>query len=423
MNNTNTKKWVRLSVVLYIVILAVIGVATFAWFLFDETATLQTANNMQITAGNKLEIVLVDRSWNPIRDEEGKLVSDWSSSQGVSTEDFTYPDITGDGLHFYFPKALDGDDQPYASSDSYLEITDDFKDRDLYYITVCVKFRTTLPMDIYLANGSVVAGVEDLEDGSYENKSIFGNVSRDSIAGAIRVAFIEYTADSEYILKNVWVPNDKYQLSYRDAAANESSIDGKVAEFTTDGAREDFIGFLTESTDGATMVKQPYDITSYINRKVTLGSQPMAVAGDTGVPMINESASLLSFTATDIEQGGGIAEKRLIIKIWVEGTDREADKAFMDGRLNYMFKFSGIDKAVYAENDNDDIVCNGSSFYYRSTNVAVGASVLEYSYNGIDWTPYSGQLSTVPENTTSVYVRYQETANVRASEAMVVPLG
>ena len=54
-----TKKWIRLSVILYIAILAFATVFTLAWFVFDETAIIKTKDNMKITAGSKLEIAVV----------------------------------------------------------------------------------------------------------------------------------------------------------------------------------------------------------------------------------------------------------------------------------------------------------------------------------------------------------------------------
>ena len=91
---TGTKKWIRLSMILYIVILSGAAVFTLAWFVFDETATIKTADNMQITAGTKLEIALV---------EDGKDL-EWGQLIACNTPT-TLPDITGNGSVFYFPKA------------------------------------------------------------------------------------------------------------------------------------------------------------------------------------------------------------------------------------------------------------------------------------------------------------------------------
>ena len=175
-----TKKWLRLSAILYVVILVGVTVSTFAWFLFEDTVTLQSEKNMHITAGNKLEISFLDEAGKPTG------YSSWLENQ--TPEDVTYPDITGDGETFYFPNALDGTDSPYP--ELYQTITYGTENRDAYYITVNLQFRTTIPMDIYLShtyeNGvkreSYVRGLDYMNgiSGTITNESRFGYNSCDT---------------------------------------------------------------------------------------------------------------------------------------------------------------------------------------------------------------------------------------------------
>ena len=421
---TGTKKWIRLSMILYIVILSGAAVFTLAWFVFDETATIKTADNMQITAGTKLEIALV---------EDGKDL-EWGQLIACNTPT-TLPDITGNGSVFYFPKVLTEDDNTFDSADTFYKITDASSDKNSYFITVHLRFRTTLPMEVYLSEDSFVSGLSaNLVGENVDNKSIFGDFSRDGIAGAVRVAFIEKdpTAMEEYTLKNIWIPNDKYQITYTDDQAG-NEVDHK-AEFTTDGAREYTIlddgtkqfqyGYMAESGENMTFI--PWTLDDYTSHRVTLDSQSLAVHNDGGTQWINDAAPLITFYEDDFKEG--IAERELIIKIWIEGTDREADKAFTDGQLKYNFSFVGINKESFessnAELNAKKIVSDGQKLYYQmgeTREEIVTSNLLQYSYNGIDWNSYSGLLEAEGNSSYKyVYVRYAEKLNVKASKPIYV---
>ena len=421
---TGTRKWIRLSVILYIAILSFAAVFTMAWFMFDETATIKTADNMQITAGAKLEIALVGESEDL---EWGQLIA--------SNTPTTFPDVTGDGTTFYFPKVLTEDDNTFEAADTFYEISDASEDKDSYLITMHLRFKTTLPMDVYLSEESFVSGLSDVIVGADAgNKSIFGDFSRDGIAGAVRVAFIERDFDGldEYVLKNIWIPNDKYEISYTDEQIGNEG-DHK-AIFTTDGNREYTVledgttqfkyGYMTQNGENMTFI--PWTVDQYTARYVTLDSQKLAVHNEDGVQWINEAAPLITFDEADFEDG--IAERDLIIKIWIEGTDREADKAFTDGQLKYNFSFVGIQKEAFevknAELAAKEIVSDGQKLYYKEGDTLeeiVESNLLQYSYNGVDWKPYNGNMQA--ENNASyqyVYVRYAEKLNVKASKAIYV---
>ena len=435
---TGIKKWIRLSVILYIVILSVAAVFTMAWFLFDETATIKTADNMQITAGSKLEIAEIDAN--------GNLVNDWGQLITLKTSIDTFPDVSGDGNHFYYPKALTDDDRTFDTYDSFIDLNDPKNpvDSSTFYITVHLRFRTTMPMEIYLSEDSFVHGKTDILTGAdVENKSLFGDFSRDGIAGAVRVAFIEYDAQAleEYKLKNVWIPNDKYEVTYSEDELIGDSGDHK-AYFNTDGKQEYTIledgtrsydyGYMTRTTENGVdkMTFVPWSEEQYLNKAVSLESQGLAYKDANGVHWISGSASLIKFDESDIKDG--FAERDLFIKIWIEGTDREADKAFTDGQLKYKFSFIGIQKNefevanpdVYAKN----IVSDGNKLYYKDGSGAVteinDTGLLQYSYDGVFWKPYSG-LMTPDEgaNNLYAYVRYAEKGNVKASKARYVEFG
>ena len=444
MKKITTKKWLRVSVILYVVILTMVVIASFAWFVFDDTATLQTSNNMVITSGNKLEIALRDAT--NTSGEFGSVI------QFVTDVNFSYPDITGTidsngDLIFYYPQALNENDEPlYDEPDTFKQI--DLSDAEAsasYLITVKLSFRTTVPMDVYLSADSFVNGMTSFEDfiGTDSkiagNNSPYGNFSRDAIAGAARVAFLEDTGDA-LLLKNIWIPNEKYELKY--IPENEASKaqkygvvttdeNGRIAIFGRDGVQEELnkIGGLAryETLSGERMEMTPFGTLQYVendpsypgmgkylNRLITLGNASLASKDtQTSVPMVNNAAPLLSFTAEEIRAKNGSCTKNLTIYIWIEGTDREADKATVGGKLKYKFDFVGIQKEECAYSV-DNIEYSGNTLTYVSSD-GQSAPSLQYSENGIDWKTYDGSSLKLSEGIEKFYVRIAETNNAKAS--------
>ena len=127
---------------------------------------------------------------------------------------------------------------------------------------------------------------------------------------------------------------------------------------------------------------------------------------------------------------GGIAEKTLFIKIWVEGTDREADKAFIDGLLKYKFDFIGIQTKddfnpnisateILPENFiiKDNVLCTSNG-----TPVDAVKYPMLYSFNAYEWEKYSNQFVTQQGQSlpSVVYVKYAEGVNTKASRVYIV---
>ena len=130
--------------------------------------------------------------------------------------------------------------------------------------------------------------------------------------------------------------------------------------------------------------------------------------------MINNAAPLLSFSADEIRASNGVAEKDLTIYIWIEGTDREADKATVGGKMKYKFDFIGIQKeeCEYAiENIQYDATAGTLTY---AVGEGVSNPVMQYSEDGINWKTYSNKLELSAE-TKIFYVRIAETNNAKAS--------
>ncbi len=419
------KKLLKVSIILYIVLIAVVGVYSLAWFVTNKRVEIGVNEQIQIAVGNNLEFAYI---------EDASLDPEWRSKVSIATDgEKNYPDITGGlvngNLEFYYPTLLDDHDQIYSDSSLLQKLTGE----EGYYIQLRLRFRTSVNMGIYLSSESFVNPVN-----TEKTDSTYGDISTDYMAGAVRIAFSEVTEQDENgailaeELKNVWIPNDSFELYYEDV---ESVVDGKTihvnkAFVKADGERERFYRDITDEEDPNYHNDAPYGYLGVVNnqitynayteedyyqKKVTVGTENLA-SQENGLPIINSAKELLTFTAND----GNLIEKDLVVRIWFEGTDREADKALNGGNVNYNLKFIGIDKtkATTSEEMAETLVYNADgtlSFSINGENTPVETkdNVL-YSFNGIDWDLYnvSGSVTAPLVNNTKnyVYVKIRESA-------------
>lgn len=396
----------RLLIIVNIVLLCAFTTATFSWFIFDKSASVQGEGNMSIMAGSGLEIYY-DGSWN--------------SQHQISTSMMTYPDITGDGVDFYCPIVLDTYDETLEDPSTFTYVNDT-DEKDKYYITVDLKFRTSNAVKVYLSNESEVIGpnintpVQELPDG---NKALSGNHSRDGIAGAVRVAFVENVNSTEPSAK-IWIPNDTYELIETQSGTSFSTISDNREVFTSvttvlneEKSVKISYPYGYQKKSGDKMKSFYWSDLDYCNGKVVVGNNLASVADENTPAMVNDATPILDFTDNE---DGRVQEKSVSIRIWVEGTDREADKALLGGMLQYKFKFISFEKP---ENENegtlDSIRYNSESrtFYSAGGNSLQG---LQYSFNGIDWYDYSSAIDKVLiDKFDDIHVRFKETTAYKRS--------
>ena len=365
------KKKLIIGIVAICVTLTAIG-GTLAWFFINESSYVDYGSDISCEAGQSLEISI----------DGGENWSGFVSNEGFKSSTV---DITGDGINMYRPVSIDETSTPtgFQSATAIDETgTGDFIDIDLM-------FRTTSKMNVYLNGESYISPTNPTLGGN-----MFGNFSRDYIAGATRVAFIEVTDNAEtgaeeYDLKMIWAPNPKYQLS---------KSTGGVYTFTVNGTRETYYYTVYENGE---YVKKAYTPDDFAAGKF--------FAGNTGADISNggESAVLFSTNPT----AGEFDYKKLKIRIWFEGTDREAREALAGGKVAAKLKFTGVNKAEPSEEELDalDAIAYSSSSK-TLTGVLPG---MAFSTDGYTWTAYNEAKPNLPTLSSgmTVYLRYNETKN------------
>ncbi len=400
------RRYSRLVIIVNIVLLCAFATATFSWFIFDKNASVHSDGNMSIMSGSGLEIC---------------YDGNWDNYHNITTKMMTYPDITGDGVDFYCPIVLDTHDETLDDPSTFTYINET-EEQDKYYITVNLKFRTSDAVEVYLSNESAVIGpnintpTDQLPDG---NKSLSGDHSRDGIAGAVRVAFVE-NADLAKPSAKIWIPNDKYKLSETesgtsfstDSATREvfTTVDSVIGEEKTVKTEYPY-GYQLKSEDK--MKSFYWSDLDYCNGKITVGNNLAKVADENSTAMINDAVPILDFTDN---ADGRVQEKSLSIRIWVEGTDREADKALIGGSLQYKFKFVSFKKSAN-ENEGrlESISYDKANRTFSSTD-GNALDGLEYSFNGIDWSDYTGAIDqALIDSTDDIHIRFKETEGYKRS--------
>ncbi len=379
----NTKKMIKLSLVLYGVLLCVVLVSSLAWFVFDRTAGIESSDDMTITAGDNLQISLDGRNWDQLQ---------------VLSKVQHCPDITGDGIQFYFPSVLDDRDEVLFDDVSTFLPVHEQANKDRYYIDVDLYFRTTADTCIYLEASSYVRGKD-----TQTLDAMGGMAPNDLIAGAARVAFYEVDDTGAESLKSIWIPNDQYAI--------ELDANGQITGFATENGTPETYKYLAPSAAGTSFEEKTWTTAQYASGFVSVGKDNLALAaaksGETTVPpQINSALPLLDFSGNS-----QMTEKHMRIRIWIEGTDREAHTFLNSGEIEYKFHFISIQKSLpeAAEQAAFDGIKleSGKLVYADGTDVPVNK--VKYSYDGIRWLMYNNTGAALDADKT-VYIKMYETA-------------
>lgn len=434
---SQTKKRLRLFLVLYLVIILVAAVGTLGWFIFNRDVNVK--NGVSITTGNYLR-VSVDGS-------------PFSEQVEFTPEHATLKDVSsGDGQNFYWPQLLLDDSDEPAEGTGFLKIDD--TNCSEYYIVFDMKLRATEAMDVYLGSGSSVDPVEPINlQQQYDRQSLYGPISADGIAGAARVAILELDEGGHETLKQIWIPNRGYCLYYDDDGIAQITPSSSIQSY------ESYYSYYKPTADDPNVFEKvrytAEDYLTYVNAG-GLASPARAVKGEETTPALaNDAPVLCHFNNAD-------EEKTLRVRIWFEGTDREADKALNGGLVNYKLQLVGMNKAdcpkergeraleaigfdydtgsrryklFYDLNKNGSVqTTEGEAFVNElkeDGTFPYGAEVL-YSYNGIDWHTVDttetvdgskqGYVFVQTDTLKYLYVKFRETATEKGSTIRTLEL-
>ncbi len=372
--------------ILLSVLLLIVAISSFAWFYSNNVVNLQPKKDLTVSVGADLKVALDGE--NP---EYGNKIE-------MELTNTSLRDCSGDGLTFFDFGTLDDSDKPVL--ETYQEVATD--ERSKYVIEINLLLQTANAIDVYLGKDSFVHPDEEIKE-----NPVYNNVNSNYIAGCARVAFVEVDENGDEHLKYVWAPNSKYQVMKTN----------NVYSVTKNGTRETSYGYYAynQARDGVQLYT--YTTEDYLNGKFTIAE---------GSELCSSTAIQSSLPVVSFGEEGVLQTKRLKVRIWFEGTDREAHAAMNKGEVYYNLSFMGISKLSPLQEDLDKlntIQCAHKSgdlygLYYGNTTTEP-TGVL-YSFNGLDWMSLgSGSSFTATTEEQKLYLKLAETVRYKPSTQYV----
>lgn len=308
-------------------LLVLVAGATYAWFAINTTANV-TVSEVEVKGPGELEMKIRDQA-------DAK----WSTNLTLTETDFAnlkMVDVSGKGNGtFYRPNAVDGDGNPGAtatwlnvSADQTIgaPVTGNHNGANVDYMQINLDFRARSnsgadSIKLILKAGSkisTVAPTAKLKGPDAENKSTFGDFSKDYVVGGIRVSAMpdSTTITGEPIF--VWIP--------------EPNVELKV---DTTGETKTYSILTTPEKD---QTKHTY--VSSINNNPTPTYTTDTLTGDNSAisgqitPSEGESKGtekeIVSLTK---KNSTGYYEGSATFYVWLEGCDTEARRALVGGKF------------------------------------------------------------------------------------------
>jgi hypothetical protein len=375
MKNTSARSRLLDTFYKLMIIIAALGVATYAWL---TNTTEFDVNQLSITtlAYTDIEMSL----------DNGVT---WGSRLDIGIdENFAFEnDVTGNGITLYKATLKDSDGYPITFATAIAN--EDYLDFD-------IMFRSVANVTIFLEKNSSIqpyAGTtEPLLIGSLvDRKSSFGDYSRDLIAGAVRVSFIEYDYTTEFVLNNnlklTWAPNPSYHMIY-DNGDYLADIDSLVVQ------DYDYINVVSGEFDS--LIRHPY-----LKDNIKADHETKNAFGDFELTKMNTVIN--DYNTSKIK-----------IRIWVEGNDRDAVVALKGGLFKIDLRFTGINKGTNL--NTPSVTADDINFLINNYTTTMEHSI-DYGNN---WINYSENNSPVFEVGDVVWVRFFETPTTFASNHIVL---
>ena len=282
-------------------------IASYAWFTNNKEIGVSKLN-ATIAGAEQVEISL-DNGLTWLKTAEFDIADNF----------VLYKESTSEGIDFYKPNSKNDDGSP-------INFVPAIKNED--YLEYKVLFRSLAPATIYLEKKSEVypaAGKNEinlLNSSEIIRESPDGTFSKDLIAGAVRVAFIEDdSVDGQFVEqanpKFIWAPNKGYQVKtvadkyygYLDSTESQNYEYTKVVDADT---------FHTENL-------------SNVVEEINASYETLSSGDDIQLTSID------TISETDEEN-----IRAVTIRIWVEGNDREAIYSLKGGQFKIFLSFVGI---------------------------------------------------------------------------------
>jgi len=375
----NNRKIVALFSLLSVLFLSIN--VTFAWFYMNSDVDVDYGSEIVCETGTSLEVSMYQGIDEETSEEK------WSGfSSKVTKSDIAakLQDITGDGQNLYSAVSLENDANGNLVPSGFAKAKPINEEGFGDYIELQIKLRSANPMNVYFGGESSVTPTYEGDNPD----NIYGDFSKDYIAGAMRIAVLEKNEDSSETLKMIWAPNPTYELTRNKNNGTYS--------FTKNGTIEDYKYYKCSDEVNNTFELYNVNEDDKVNKKFVVGST------NTDDAFINNSPLLTTITPTANDFG----YSTLIIRVWFEGTDREADQALSGGQAKMNLVFTGMEAkdgdTTEAQNALDAITVTNkideetSQPILNSYDISGVTNGMQYTTDGYNWTTYDEETNNLP---------------------------
>ena len=282
---------ISLSVKLAVSFLLLIGVTT-AWFIFAKKADVESLD-VEVTKATNVTV---------------SSGGEWSQKLEITHEGDAAVRVTeysGNGKQLFGPvinnKQVIGfyNVDETAANDGYIDFT--------------MQFKADGPVDIYLDDGCALLP-ESLDANLNDN-----GVSKNYIVGAVRLAMWSVDDDAEPL---IWVPNASFEYNPTTKKITQTGSVESEYQYATDTTVANIRTVITGGAENGT------------------ADNGMFLWGDIGKLSLSDMAPVISLNPVGNEE----AIKTLNVRVWVEGTDREAVQDFIGGRFKIKLNFTAVSK-------------------------------------------------------------------------------
>ena len=325
----NPKKKIIVSASFAFAMLVFVAGVTYSWFV-DYHYNKTTAYNVQVGAGNVMQVSLdqisygnsVDVAYNSsllIVDVTGNGETLYRPTLLQYSDTATDPSCADMDLDGTFAAAVSTKDCEEAQSSSD-QSTVDYENAQ--YISFDLYLRANSSMDVYFG------GSTSIDPDSAANKSSYGNFSRNYIAAATRIAVLDEDGELVYC----YAPNKNTELKYTVASASAddpSKVYGSVFNWSVDtNGNAESTYYYCACEENQTTGEDEYVKKAWTSQDPFTDELP-DVQLDQTIP--SDAVCLVTLTK---DPNSNYYVGKITVRIWVEGTDREARRALSGGIFN-----------------------------------------------------------------------------------------
>ena len=307
------------NLIMMLVMAVSIILAVFAWFDNTKSANIDSVE-VNSDANNSVQQRIIVNYPDSTSYDSGWQAESINLQEAIGTFEYA-ADISGNGLNYYRPQ-VDNQGNPVASEGAWVLDTTPVANQD--YVVYDLYMRSTMQSNVYLTPSSYVIPETTTFDANvslYQDYVTHLRIPKNYIAGAARVAFLKVTTvggtDTE-TLRSIWVPNSAYELTSR--TENPKFLTDFA--FNTGGTAEAAYNYYNGSA--VTALSSGSYFTTIKMPTVNTTDTPIFQINDAVNPDNNDGFSYVS---------------HFRIKIWIEGTDREAHTALAGGNISTHFDF------------------------------------------------------------------------------------